>query len=496
MLASFPDIQALRRDIAAFKRAMGLERYLHGSGQKDKLEISPIFERYGHLFGKELAKNTLERRQSAETAEEARSFKHFHQFTFFGCIGNLTKEIHEKLAARQSELEASIRGEKIGYRSIAPRLANEPDPDVRREIDDAQVGMEIELNGLRNEEWRITHDVFRDFGNPSYREGCRRISEVDFDALAAALTGFLETTQERYRELIDKLSIERLGYPISEARKCDVAYLLRGQTWDSLFPKEGMVEKATSFLDSLGMPLNETPSIKADNVVREKKNPRAFCSLVKVGSEIYISTRPSGGMGDYLTFLHELGHACHFAFTNPDLPAELAYSGDSATSEVFAFNFNYLGMDPLWLSSNLGIEDPSPIVEFLRLQKLYMMRRYASKFLYELELHKDYHMGGRAELYDKFLTDALIARHRREYWLTDLDDSFYSAGYLRAWIFETQMREHMIAEFGADWWRDPAAGERLREYWSAGRKYMPEEMASLYFGEALDMGPITEELAR
>jgi hypothetical protein len=490
------DIEALRCDIAAFRRAMGLERYLHGSGQKDKLEISPIFERYGHLFGKELARNTLERWQTAETPEEARSFKHFHQFAFFGCIGNLTKEIDEKLAARQSELEVTVRGENIGYRSIAPRLANEPDREIRREIDNAQAEMEIELNELRNESWRITHDFFRDFGFPSYREGCRRISEVDLDALSVALTAFLETSEERYIELIDKLSIERLGMPISEAGKCDIAFLLRGQNWDNLFPKEGMVEKATAFLDSLGMPLGETPSIKSDNVIREKKSPRAFCSLVKVGLEIYMCTRPSGGMGDYLTFLHELGHAYHFAFTNPELPAELAYSGDSATSEVFAFNFNYLGMDPLWLSAYVGIEDAKPIVEFLRLQKLYMMRRYSAKFLYELELHKDYHMGGRAELYSKFLTDALIAQHRWEYWLTDLDDAFYSAGYLRAWIFEMQMRDHMMSEFGADWWRDPAAGERLREYWSTGRKYMPEEMASLYFGEALDMGPITEELAR
>ena len=65
-----------------------------------------------------------------------------------------------------------------------------------------------------------------------------------------------------------------------------------------------------------------------------------------------------------------------------------------------------------------------------------MLRRYISKFLYELELHKDYHIDGRAELYEKYLTDGLKAGHRWQYWLSDLDNAFYSAGYLRAWILK------------------------------------------------------------
>jgi hypothetical protein len=493
---SSADLEAIRHDLACFIKELGLESYTHYSGQKDKLEIASIYERYGHLFSKDLARNCLDRWQNARSGEEARSCKHLHQFAFFGYIGNLTKSIVEELAKAQSEKSIAVRGETIGYYSIVPRLMNEPDAQVRREIDGRLAEVEMELNRLRWEKWQITFDVFREFGYGSYREGCEKAFEVDYGALAASLREFLEVTEDEYVSSFDDLARKRLGYPIEKARKCDFSFLLRGQTWDDLFPKEGMIEKATRFCHDLGMPLQGTPAIVTDVVEREKKRPRAFCSAVRMGKEVYICIRPAGGMNDYLAFLHELGHAYHFACTDDKLPAEMTMVGDSATSEVFAFNFNYLGADPLWLQTYLGIEDPSEITEFLRLDKLYFLRRYASKLLYELELHKDYRIDGRGELYDRYLTDGLKAEHRWEYWLSDLDDAFYSAGNLRAWIFEMQLREHLRREYGADWWRDRGAGEELRELWRTGRMYMPEEMSEMLFGGPLDLGPITREVTR
>jgi hypothetical protein len=488
------ELDAIRQDLTGFVREIGLEFYLHNSGQKDKLEISGIYERYGHLFSKDLARNCLERWASAESGEEERTYKHLHQFAFFGYIGNQNKALVEELARQMNATSITVRGETISYYSISHRLMNEPDREIRREIDDKQAEADISLNKLRREKLAIAYGVFKEFGYGSYREGSEKIQTVDFEALSSSLQGFLDLTEDEYTKSFDELSHKKLGYPLDKAAKCDFSYLLRGQEWDKFFPKEGMVQKATAFLKDLEIPLAEMPAITVDIEEREKKRPRAFCSPVRIGEEVYICTRPSGGMSDYLTFLHELGHACHFANTDSNLPAEYTMVGDSATSEIFAFNFNYLGADPLWLQTYLGIEEPSEIVEFLRLQKLYMLRRYASKFLYELELHKDYHIDGRADLYDKFLSEGLKVPHRWEYWLSDLDDGFYSAGYLRAWIFEMQLREGFREEFGADWWRDPAAGHRLKEHWRTGRMYMPEEMSDIIFGSPLDLGPITREV--
>lgn len=489
-----PDLEALRLDLAHFVRELGLEHYNHFSGQKERLEIAPIFERYGHLFSKDLAANCLERWNAAESEEEKRSYKHLFQFAFFGYVANLTKGLTESLAKSQREMSITVHGEEISYHSIMPRLTNEPEMGLRREIDEGMAGLEIELDAIRKESWDLTYGVFREFDYPSYREGCRHAFGVDYDRLAVGLKRFLEETDKGYVAVFDKIAEERLGYPISEAHRCDLAYLFRAETWDEHFPKEGMVERATSFLGGMGIPLKKVSAITLDVAEREKKRPRAFCSAVEMGKEVYVCTRPMGGLGDYLSFLHELGHAYHFAHTDSSLPAELILIGDSATSEVFAFNFHYLLSDGLWLRTHLGVEDPSPIVDFLLLQKLYFLRRYASKLLYELELHSDYRMEGKAELYTKHLNAGLKAHHRPEYWLGDLDPAFYSAGYLRAWIFEAQMRRHMKSELGEDWWGKPEAGERLREYWRTGRMYMPEEMAQRICGCELSLEPVLSEV--
>ncbi len=489
-----PDLIALRTDLSKFIRELSLENYLHFSGQKETLEIVPIYERYGHLVSKDLAKNLLERWQSVETDEDRKSYKHLHQFAFFGYLGNLNKELFEEMTKRQASMKIEFDGDEIGYHGIFPRLLNEPDPDKRMEIDDKACVLEEELNKLRMESWGVTFDVFREFGYPSYREGCQSSFQIDYDWLAGELRQFLDETEAAYIEAFNRLSSDRLGYPITEARKCDLGYLMRGGAWDDYFPKEGMVEKASGFLRDMGIPTDKTPAVILDTEEREKKRPRAFCSSVEPGKEVYVCVRPMGGMSDYLTFLHEVGHAYHFAHTDSTIDAELIQIGDSATSEVFAFNFNYLASDPEWLKTYIGIDDPSSIVEFILLQKMYFLRRYSSKLLYELELLSDYDIEGKSDLYTKYLDKGLKVTHRPENWLNDLDPAFYSAGYLRAWIFEMQLREHLISEFGTDWWRNPKAADQLKEYWSTGRKYMPEEMAERICGRKLDLGPIKREI--
>jgi len=488
------DLDALRQDLSRFLKELLTENYLFGSGQKETLEISPIYERYGHLVSRDLALNLKDRWKNASSDDEKRTYKHLHQFAFFGFIGNLNKKTHEELSKLQNSMKIEVRGEEIGYHSVFPRLKNEPDAELRFEIDEKATGLEVELNELRMQNWKNVNSTYRDFGYESYRDGCRKTFQIDYEWLEGELNKFLDETEDEYVKAFDKLSNERLGYPISDAKKCDIAYLMRGEAWDDWFPKDGMVETCTKFMSDMGMAPEAVPQVILDVEEREKKRPRAFCAAVRPGKEVYVCLRPMGGMNDYTTFLHEMGHAYHFAHTDSELPSELILIGDSATSEIYAFLFNYLPIDPLWLKTYLGIDDPSDFLEFQRLQKLYFLRRYASKFLYELELHKDYKMETRSGLYSKYLDRGLKAKHRDENWLNDLDASFYSAGYLRAWIFEVQLRDYLKGEFGDDWWRNKKAADVLKEHWRTGRMYMPEELSERICGCPLDLGPIKREV--
>ena len=75
-----------------------------------------------------------------------------------------------------------------------------------------------------------------------------------------------------------------------------------------------------------------------------------------------------------------------------------------------------------------------------------------------------------------------------------MDAGFYSADYLRAWIRSAQLQAHLRRVVGDDWWRSGATGEILRTLFDEGTKPTSEEIAARIGFDALDTGPLVEEL--
>ena len=86
---------------------------------------------------------------------------------------------------------------------------------------------------------------------------------------------------------------------------------------------------------------------------------------MRVPAEVYLVLRPHGGQGDWTTFLHELGHALHFAHMRPDLPMEYRWLGDNSITEAYAMLFDHRMQDAGWLSRYTELGKPR-VPEFLR----------------------------------------------------------------------------------------------------------------------------------
>ena len=78
---------------------------------------------------------------------------------------------------------------------------------------------------------------------------------------------------------------------------------------------------------------------------------------------------------------------------------------------------------------------------------------------------------------------------------SDMDEGFYSADYLRAWIRSAQLRAHLIGEVGDDWWRSEATGDILRALFAEGTRPTSEEIAARLGFDPLDTGPLVESLS-
>ena len=61
-------------------------------------------------------------------------------------------------------------------------------------------------------------------------------------------------------------------------------------------------------------------------------------------------------------------------------------------------------------------------------------------------------------------------------YLADAEDGLDSAGYLRAWIFELQLRDYLRSRFGNTWFAQKAAGRFLKEIWETGQLYSVDEL--------------------
>ena len=117
--------------------------------------------------------------------------------------------------------------------------------------------------------------------------------------------------------------------------------------------------------------------------------------------------------------------------------------------------------------------------EATRFLDAFLFRRYAAKLRYELRVWADFENAtGYAQDYEELVSRASGFRYPRENYLADMDDGFYSADYLRAWIRAAQVRAYLREAIGEDWWRRPDTGVFLRDLFVQGTRPASEDVAA------------------
>ena len=204
---------------------------------------------------------------------------------------------------------------------------------------------------------------------------------------------------------------------------------------------------------------------------------------------------PVGGRDDFSALFHESGHTEHYAHVDRQLPFEFRHLGDNSITESFAFLFQHLVEDPVWLARRLGVSDPTEAVAYARAHRLLYLRRYTGKLAYEMELHgPGDSLDHFAERYASLLGGALQIEWAEQTFLADVDPGFYCACYLRAWALETYVRAYLRHEYGPAWFESAEAGAVLRSLWSDGQRLTPDELLAKLSGGYLDFGVLVGDL--
>jgi hypothetical protein len=481
-------LETYRERADRFEAEMLEEYYLHFAGLKDELQIEPIYARYEDLTTLEAATGL------GASVDGDRRIRELWQFACTGYLGNLAKSQEARVNELEATLEATVNGETIAYRMLRPTIANEPDRNKRRALEEARCELEDEhLNPIYLEAAAIMRDAVPSLGAENYVDLHRRFG-LRLDELAVQCRGLLDETERLYEDSLDKLFRARVGLSLGEAERWDSPRLIRAVEWDKAFPPDRMIPALEGTLAGLGIDLRGQPNVELDVEQREKKSPRAFCAPIEVPGRVVLVIQPMGGPDDWRALFHEAGHTEHFANTSADLPVESKRMGDNAVTEGWAFLFEHLVDSPAWLTRRLDFPRPQEYAKEGAAILLWIVRRYCAKLIYELELLQTGDPLPMKQRYVEILGDALKIQPSPADWLADVDPGFYVSRYLRAWAFDAQLSFHLRERFGNDWFAQREAGSLLKELWSLGQGPTADELLDDVTGAEIDMASVTERV--
>jgi hypothetical protein len=471
----------------AFLGEVLTEHFDVGAGLKDTLELTPIYERYADLFTVEMVRARLVERETP-------AGRYLADFVVGEYLENQVKDLTEEIA--NAELAATLPwdGKTVAYQEVPGLLMNEADRYRRNTLAQLYHSRQAEFNPKRILRFNRLHDWASRLGFADYVAAYDELRSLNLKWLAEQMAWLLDVTEKPFdAELNARLA--EIDVPREEAGIWDVAIMFRALELDPLFPADRMLPALKRTLAGMGIDLDAQSNVLLDTEPRPLKSPRAFCCDVRAPTDVRLVIKPIGGVDDYRALFHEAGHAEHYAHVDVDLEFAYRRLGDWSVTETFAYLLEHLVLNAAWLEGVMGWKpaEYEPAIRAFRFSQLWLLRRYAAKINYELELHAGL-VDGKAKSYVHWLRRGCRVRIPPQRYLADVDDGFYAAQYLRAWMFEAQLREHMERTFGAEWFANRAAGEFLKGLWRIGQQHTIEELAHRIGVAALGVNPLIRQL--
>jgi hypothetical protein len=490
------NISDYRRDFAAYCSALELAHYQYRAGFDKELHLEPIYERYGDLFTRD-AIDAIRRAYDEAPAHletERAALRLLYGAARAGYLEAQARELTDEVARCQSAARVDWENERVPVNNVPKLISNEPSVARRRDLAARWVDAQCPCNDLRAARLESFHEAAATLGFDSYLALFADILDTDFERLAVSTRSFLERTESAYRSALQRAVGRDLpGTAFDNLEHADFFFFQRMPRLDAYFPARDLMTTYGDAMRSLGILVGKQQNVHIDAEERPFKNPRPACFRINAPDDVRLLIAPVGGAYDYMMLFHEAGHAQHFGWSSRELVGrypELLYSPDHATGEGYAFTLSHLLQDAGWLVEHrrgVGPDQAREIERGLALLTCGNVRRRCASIGYEIELHgtsaglRSEHL---AASYSDAFSQATGFRRSPALYLTDVDDGFYSAAYLRAWAFEVSLREHLRVRWGRRWWASRKAGDELIDLWNTSSRYTVEELARLIgFGE-------------
>ncbi len=439
----------------------------------------------------------VQRVEQAETSTVQRKrLSYFVRYLATEYISMKNAPLSDRISNMEAAATVTFEGKSIPYRQVPGMMANEKSQKRRAGLYLALDPVLDTLNLLYSQVEDNSQQLARDLGYPSYNQMAQELKGFSFSDFKTMVEQVLAETESSYTNLLDEIIQKQLKLKRTGFFRYDLAPIFRSERFDPYFRADSMLGTLKRTYQGLGITVDAQRNLTIDSDIRPAKNPRAVCYPIDVPNDVRLSIKPIGGFDDYSALFHEMGHGEHYANTKENA-MEFKYLGEPTVTENFAFLSEYLLSNQAWIRTytRMPTKVEKDLLRFQAFHRLYFIRRYCAKFLYELQLHSG--TANADSLYGALQSQAIgfreIPSDRKRY-LADVDAFFYTASYLRAWFLEAQLNARLVRDFGANWFENPKAGVYLQSLWAYGDRYDGNELVRMVGSDSISPDALMSEL--
>ncbi|MBI2536614.1 MAG: hypothetical protein HYW06_06550 [Gemmatimonadetes bacterium] len=245
----------------AMHQELGREYYLTGAGLKTEPAFQAIYDRFAVLVSDE----------ALETAR-ASGVAPLVEWIVGIRIGRLVASLEEGQLRWEQEAVVRGGGREVPYLRVPIELANEPDRATRLALDAARAHLVAgEVTRLRRERFALEHEAVKQLGYRDYVSGSGALMGIDLPELARAGEAFLGASEALYRDALGRLVKRRLGVPLGQLARADVAWAFRADEYDAAFPLAALVETAVRQMREMGIDAHQAGRVRFDTDERAGK---------------------------------------------------------------------------------------------------------------------------------------------------------------------------------------------------------------------------------
>lgn len=374
-------------------------------------------------------------------------------------------DLHDKRMEKISTEKYAIAGKKVNWGSWRQFNSQTDDPKKRKEVFDELISKAPVVAPIVKKRMDIAKDVYKRYGlTPldSYLE----FEDITYDDLCNLLMKLGDGARDSFLTAAEHFAPEILGK--KKVEYYDDFYTWRGRIHKPLnryFEKMNPLKEIEKILTKLGFAIDK---IKVDSEDRENKSPSASCWGIQIPNDVRILFRKVSPFSDFGSVFHEFGHGIHGASANPKDSVWKRYIVAKGVAETFSILIESVLETELFLKDDLKLKKPivNDILDRIHFMNLAFLTFYAANSIMKLEFWKKKYTIEEAAKRWQELTKRFFIETPGNYWLLHHvmpTYDLYSPSYVIASVRVSAIRERLVEDYGEKWWRNPKAGEFIRQ---------------------------------